>query len=321
MMILTKKIFNENILRFRSGITLPELLVAMILVGLLMISVFYVFSNFFKASISQERYTLEQSDTQIGGQFLKWDIFMSGYGMSNATFPMSTSDNTGENSSDVLTLVSTSFGPSGNAGKWTYVISPASATNQIMVRRWDDADQDVQIGDYITLLSPTKGQVGLDVYKVTNRQSATGPSGENAWILTLNNNVSSALNFVFVLGDSNGVDSVTYSILNGNLMRDSTIFMPGVVDFQVAFWIDIDGDRTQDAGEIYNDLSILTSNPQYRDNVKLIRVSVVTASRAQEGYVFSQDTITTENNTISTSSLGQNFRYDTWRNIMSPRNL
>ena len=58
MMILTKKIFNENILRFRSGITLPELLVAMILVGLLMISVFYVFSNFFKASISQERYTL-----------------------------------------------------------------------------------------------------------------------------------------------------------------------------------------------------------------------------------------------------------------------
>ncbi len=305
----------------RPGITLPELLVAMFLVGILMTSTFYVFSNFFKASISQERYTLEQSDTQAGAQFLKWDIFMAGYGMPSSQLPISSSDNTGENSSDVLTLTSISFGPSGNEGRWTYIISLVSATNQILVRRWNDPDQDVAINDYITLLSPTKGQVGLEAYKVTNRQTATGPAGEDAWLLTLDNNVSSALNFVFVLGDSSGAQSVTYSIQNGNLMRDSTVFMPGVVDFQVAFWVDTDGDRIQDAGEIYNDLSLLASNPQYRDNIKLARISIVTASRAQENYVFSKDTITTENNTISTSALGTNFRYDTWQSIMNPRNL
>jgi len=200
---------------------------------------------------------------------LKWDVFMAGYGMPESQLPISPSDNTGENSSDVLTLISTSFGPSGNSGKWTYIISPASATNQIMVRRWNDTDQDMAIGDYVTLLSPTKGQVGLASYKVTNRQTATGPSGQDAWLLTLDNNVSSALNFVFSLGDSNGIDSVIYYIQNGNFMRGSTVFMPGVVDFQVAFWIDTDGDRVQDAGEIYNDLSLLASNPQYRNNIKL----------------------------------------------------
>ncbi len=305
----------------RAGITLTELLVAIVLVGLLMIGTFYVFSNFFSASFSQERYTLEQADTQVSAQFLKWDIFMTGYGMPASQFPISVQDNSGENSSDILTLMSTSFGSGGNEGKWSYILSPVENSTQITVRRWNDPELDIDEGEYITVLSPTKGQVGASVYQVTDRQTATGPAGQDAWTLTLNNIISTSLNFVFVVGSPTGPGTTIYYIQNGNLMRDSTVFIPGVVDFQLAFWIDTDGDRIQDAGETYNDLSILAANPQFADNVKLIRVSIVTATSGEENYVFSLDTIRTENNVLDVSSIGRNFRYDTWRNLVHPRNL
>ncbi len=303
------------------GVTLPELLVAVVLVGILISATLYVFSSFFSASLSQERHTMEQSDAQVGGQFIKWDVFMAGYGIPGGQLPISSQDNVGENGSDVLSLASAAFGPSGNAGKWSYILAPVTGANNILVRRWNDPDQDIAEGDYIIILSPTKAQVGLPVYQVTDRQTAVGPAGQDAWLLTLSNTVSTSLNFVFVLGDSSGPQTVTYSIQNGNLMRDSTVFMPGVVDFQIAYWVDIDGDKVQDANEIVNDLSVISGNPSLIDNIRLVRMTIVTAVRGGEGYLYPADTIVVENNVLDLAGIGRNFRYDRWQTIVKPRNL
>ena len=304
-----------------TGISLPELLVAMILVGLLLTATFYVFSAFFSKSLAQQRESLTQADAQVGAQFIKWDIFMAGYGMPSSVIPISNQDNAGENGSDILTLQSVAFGPSGRAGKWTYMLSPANGTNQILVRRWNDPQQDITKGDYIIILSPAKGQVGLPVYQVTDTATAVGPTGQDAWLLTLNNIVNSSLNFVFSVGSATGPQSVTYYVQNGNLMRDSTIFMPNVVNFQVRFWVDLDGDKQVDAGEEMDDLSAVTYNPSLLDNIRLMRISIVSATRQPEGYYYPRDTIVVANQIINTDNYGRNLRYDLWQTIIRPRNL
>ncbi|RKZ34496.1 hypothetical protein DRQ33_02015 [bacterium] len=305
----------------REGITLSEILVAMILIGLLMTTTFYVFSTFFARSLAYERQALSQADTQLGVHFLKWDLFMTGYGIPTNVIPISSSDNTGENGSDVLTLQSVAFGSSGNPGRWSYMLSPVEGTNQIIVRRWNDAEQDIVINDNIAILSPTKGQVGFSVYTVTDTTAAIGPSGQPATILTLDNIIQSAINFVFVVGPSGGPVSVNYSISNGNLMRDTSLFMTDVANFQITFWIDSNGNRQIDAGEMHNDLSAVTANPSLLDNIKLIRLSIVTATREEENYIYPQDTIIVGNQTIDVENLGRNFRYSVWENTIKPRNL
>ena len=305
----------------RVGITLPELLVALILVGMLMTSTFYVFSTFFAKSLAQERQTLSHADAQVGAQFVKWDIFMTGYGMPSSVIPISCSDNTGENGSDVLTLQSVSFGLSNNAGKWSYMLSPVSGSNQITVRRWNDPDNDLTVGDYIIILSPTGTQIGLPVYQITDTTRATGPSGQDAWILTLNNLVYSSLNFVFNVGSSSGPVSTTYQIQNGNLMRDSTIFIPDVINFQVRFWIDTNGDRQIDTGELYNDLSVVSSDPSLIDNIDLVEISIVSATKGEQKYYYPKDTIYVGNQKIDVESIGRSLKYQVWESRMKPRNL
>ena len=307
--------------RGRKGISLPELLVAMVLVGLLLSATFYVFSAFFSKSLGQQRESLSQADAQVGSQFLKWDIFMAGYGMPASVIPISNQDNAGENGSDILTLQSVAFGPSGRSGKWTYMLAPATGTNQILVRRWNDPTQDITVGDYVIILSPTKVQVGLPVYQVTDTATAVGPAGQDAWLLTLDNIVNSALNFVFSVGSASGPQSISYYVENGNLMRDSVVFIPDVVNFQVTFWIDLDGDKKIDPGEEVNDLSAVTYNPSLLDNIKLLKVYIVTATRQPEGYSYPQNQIVVGNQTINVDELGRNFRYDLWQLLIKPRNL
>ncbi len=312
---------NAYIHKRSAGITLPELLVAMVLVGILMTATFYVFSSFFSASLSQERRTLSTADAQIGGQFLKWDIFMTGYGIPIDSMPISLQDNVGENGSDILTLISIAFGPTGNSGKWTYVISPIGGSNQMLVRRWNDPQHDVQIGEYVTFLSPTRTRIGLPYYRITNRQSASGPSGQDAWLLTMSSPVNSSNNFIFVLGDTISATTTTYYVQNGNLMRNKSVFIEGVADFQVAFWVDIDGDRNEDVGEIFNNLPTLLASPGILSQIRLIRLSILTAAKATENYYYPDQTITIENHNFDVEQFGRNYRYDIQRNIMNPRNL
>ncbi|MCD6594842.1 PilW family protein [bacterium] len=312
---------KKSILHNRNGISLPELLVAVILVGMLMSSTFYVFSTFFAKSLTQERQTLSHADTQVGTQFIKWDMFMAGYGIPSNVIPITCSDNTGVNGSDVLTIQSVSFGMSGNTGKWSYILSPVSGSNQITVRRWNNPDNDLTKDDYIIILSPIGTQIGFPVYQITDTTSAIGPAGQDAWILTLNNVVYSSLNFVFKVSNAAGPAAVTYSIQNGNLARDSTLFISDVVNFQVTFWIDTDGDRQIDAGEMYNDLSAVISNPSLLDNIDLMRISIVTATRGEQNYYYPQDTIYVGNQSVNVENIGRNLKYQVWESTIKPRNL
>jgi len=313
---------NLNIpLKNRKGISLGELLVAMVLIGLLMSATFYVFSSFFAASMSNERQAHAQSDVQVGAEIVKWDVFMSGYGCPASVIPIQSFDNAGEENSDILCMQSVAFGLSGNPGKWSYMLSPVQGLNQIVIRRWNDVAEDITVSERIVIISPTKGQVGMPFYNVTDTTRATGPAGQDAWILTLDNTIQSSLNFVYVIGSGSTHDTTIYGISNGNLMRDNMVFMPGVINMQISYWIDIDSDKRLDFGETFNNLTIVELEPRLLDNVMLMRMSLVTATRGEESYIFAFDTLQVENTTIYIDSLGRNFKYDLWENAINPRNL
>ncbi len=306
----------------RCGMSLTELLVAVILVSILMSATFYVFSSFFATSLSSERRTMAQSDFQASADILKWDIFMSGYGMPSTTLPMSSNDNTTQNNSDSLTLRSMGFTMEGGTGRWTYMLSPSINSNQILVRKWPNATDNITKGDRVVILSATKARVGNAFYVVNETTSAVGPTGQAAYLLTLNGTVRSTANFVFATGNTTGNPFMaTYTVRNGNLLRNGQIFIRDVVSFQVSYWIDRNGNRVQENGEIFDNLAVVQANPKLADNVLLMRLTVVTATRGEQTFVFPQDSMEVENSVLNFNNLGRNFRYDLWQNSARPRNL
>jgi hypothetical protein len=313
--------------KLRAGISLPELMIAMLMVGILMTATFYLFTNFFKITLAQERKTSVNSELQSSAQFLKWDLFMTGFGMNATTLPITAADNAGQGGSDRLTLRSVSFGMNGTNAKWTYILAPVQRSTSVVVRRWNNTTDDIAIGDYIAVLTPAKRNVGLPTYRVTGRTSTTGPSGQPAWQLTLSSQISTGLNFIFQTATT-GPQSVVYQIQNGNLMRDTSLFIPGATDFQIAYWVDLDRDNVEDGGEVSNNLNALINNISLIQNINYVRFSIVSAAKGTEKFIYQNPTLTVENHTINTNlnvtgtdTTRRNFRYDVWTSVVKPRNL
>ncbi|MCD6125226.1 hypothetical protein J7J62_08675 [bacterium] len=311
---------SKGLLKFRDSMTLTEILVAMVLVGVLLSATFYVFSNFFSATFSHEKVSLEQVDIQVATDFTKWDIMMAGFGLPSQEMPIEITDNGGYNGSDIVTLRATSFGVGGKRARWTYILSPSVGVPQITVRRWDNRD-DLVVGDVITILTPTGQRVGMPRYRVVSLTPTIMPDSTHAYIVQLDNIVSTGRNFVFPLADTSGEEVVTYSLSGDTLYRNNDAFVSNVADFQVSFWLDLDGDRQQDSDEIVYDLSSVISNPSLIKNIRLVKLNVLTATPQAQSYVTPFDSIVVCNNVVHVSDIGEHKRYNIWESSVCPRNF
>lgn len=305
----------------RKGVSLVELMVVVVLVGILLTGATYLFITFLSGSLSRESETAVHSDTQASLGSVKWDLLMTGFALPIGNSPLDVSDGTGPNGSDQITLHSGYFGDQQNGGRWSYILAPALGTNTIQVRRWNDTERDIQMNDYIIILTPVKEQIGASILTVTNRESSTGPSGEDAYDLTLSASVSTSMNFVFALPGSTLVSDIVYALSNGKLMRNGTPILSNVEDFQAAYWVDIDQDHREDSGEWFNDLSVLSSHPEYENRIRLVRLNIVSATKGEKAYINPQTSITVENNTRSLSGVERNKRRSLWTSYAEPRNI
>ena len=312
---------KKNWLTLHSGLSLTELLIAMVLISFLLLGTFYMFSNFFASTLASQKTTVEQSDIQVASQFIKWDILMTGYGLARNVVPITITDNSGENNSDIITLRSTSFGLGGDRGKWTYIMQTISvSSNLITVRRWNNED-DIDTNDYITILSPLKTKVGAPVYQVVAVTETITTDSIPALILQLNQYLTTSKNFVFASTDTSGYESIVYSLNNGSLLRNDNVFLEDIADFQMSLWIDDDGDRRIDSGERYYDTSPVYSNPALIPKIRLTKVVSLTATQGDQNYRFGLDSIKVENNVINTDAVGRNKKYDLWESNYNPRNF
>lgn len=313
----------------RLGMSLPEVLVSIVLVGLLLTFTFYLFTSFFTSSFSEERKTLSQTDVQLALFHMKWDILMAGFGVErDAQVITCVNGVQAQDYSDIISLVSCAFGSAvpgytatGTLGRWSYILAPATNSMQLYVRRWNDSQEEINKLDYIVVLSPDKYRIGATIYQVTNIQSAT-VDGIPAWNLTLNAPITTGRNFVYVTYMNAPVANVSYSINNGNLMRAGEVILEGAEDLQFLFWVDTDGDGIQDSGEIFENLSVLLSNPALIHNLKLIHIFLATSTKESEEYINPQTSLVVGPHTkdISAPAMRKK-KYTVWPVMIHPRNL
>ncbi len=300
----------------KKGLTIIELLVAMVILTILLSSATYLFVNYISTSLSQERVATMQSDVQSVLAQIKWDILMTGYSVSSDQFAVESENGTGPNNSDKITLRSLWFGVE-DGGHWSYVLDPVAGSSTINVRRWNEPRIDIEIGDKLILLTSTKQKLIEQMYEVTARDTFTHTGGIPGYELTLDNPISSSMNFLF---STNGVTEITeleYRIDNGILLRDNEPILDNVEDLQFAYWIDENANQVQEPSEWHNDLTIVENDPGLSDNIRLIRLSLLVSSRGEQGYEVNE-IIAIEDNTITPNTQNVNRLYTS---IANPRNI
>ncbi len=307
-------------LKARKGVTLVELLIGLTLSALLLTGALYLFSNFLTKGFSQEK--LAASNAEINNVFsqIKWDLLMAGFSLPTLYRPIILHNNTGFRSSDSLTLQSTLFRGEMGSGRWSYIIDPVSASNLVTVRRWDDPKVDLQRNDFIIFLTPLKQQIG-GLYKITDRDSGWTPDSVPTYDLTLDQALSASKVFLFNVGDSNIVEEVTYSVVDGELKRSGVSLLKNVENFQTTVWLDLNQNSEIDFGEWYTDLSILFGNPSLSRYVRLVKVELLVSSKGEEGYEYKHHSMTIGDNIVTFSDEDMSRRRRAWETQSLPRNL
>lgn len=306
----------SRILNKKAGVTLIELLISLVIISILLSLATYIFVNFLSTSVTQERTTAAQSDVQAVLQQIKWDILMTGYSVSADQIAIESQNNAGQNNSDILTLKSLWFGYE-TGGHWSYVLDPVTNQSIIPVRNWQDPELDIQVGDKIVFLTSTKQKLNDQFFEVIARDTFTHTGGIPGYRLTLDNSVSTSMNFLFNTSGTGELREVVYQLQNNVLMRDSLPMMDNVMDFQVAYWVDENDNQIQEDSEWHNDLDVVLADPNLKDDIRLIRLNILMSTQAEKEYDV-QQTITLEDNTITPNP---NMRHTPWTQVANPRNI
>jgi hypothetical protein len=299
-------------MKFRRAITLLELIVALGILSVLLTSVFIVYRNQMRTATTQQSISVLQTDIQQAFNIQKWDMLMSGYGVSANVAPIWSINKT--NAPDSLILRSTGF-LIGGTTRWSYVMDAMTGA-ELIVGRWNDEREDIHVGDVIVIMTDRKGQIAPPV-SVTAREAMTY-NNQDAYRLTLSGNVQTAQgNFVFVVPGGQ-FQTVVYWVRNDTLFRGNEPFLTGVEDFQVSHWVDLNGNGIEDVGERVMNPSGVSN---FTGFLRSTRVSLVLIGPVDRDYTFPDNQITVEDHTYTITGSARNRRRRFYTIEVKARNI
>ncbi|MEO0230488.1 MAG: prepilin-type N-terminal cleavage/methylation domain-containing protein [candidate division WOR-3 bacterium] len=299
-------------MKFRKGLTLIELIVALGILSILLTGVFVIYRSQMRTATTQQSISILQTDVQQALNIIKWDLLMSGYGVPANIQPVWSVNRI--NSSDSLILRSTGFLVGGTT-RWSYVMD-AMGGNEIIVRRWNDERQDVHIGDVIVIMTDRKGVVSP--FLTVNSRESMSYNNQDAYRLTLSSGVQTAQgNFVFVVPGSQ-VASAIYWHRNDTLFRNNEPFLANVEDFQVSYWVDVNGNGVMETTErIMNPASV----NNFTNFLRSTRVSIVLVGPIDRDYTYPENQVTNEDRTYSLTGIQKNRRRRFYAIEVKARNI
>ncbi len=299
-------------MKFRKGLTLIELIVALGILSILLTGVFVIYRSQMRTATTQQSISILQTDVQQALNIIKWDLLMSGYGVPANIQPVWSVNRV--NSSDSLILRSTGFLVGGTT-RWSYVMD-AMGGNEIIVRRWNDERQDVHIGDVIVIMTDRKGVVSP--FLTVNSRESMSYNNQDAYRLTLSSGVQTAQgNFVFVVPGSQ-VASAIYWHRNDTLFRNNEPFLANVEDFQVSYWVDVNGNGVMETTErVMNPASV----NNFTNFLRSTRVSIVLVGPIDRDYTYPENQVTNEDRTYSLTGIQKNRRRRFYAIEVKARNI
>ncbi len=284
----------------RAGFTLIELLVAS---GVLLVLAFYITSTFTtqqRTYVVIDQVTEAQQNSRALADAIELELRNAGYRVPDAAAICGADATNGPDTlvisdfwqvSDVdelfdrdpqLVLVDTPLGaPVTGLGIGATIAADSSTTLNVSAMNVDDAGTDFVQGGGIILMDRND-----DSGNVACGTIDTVPAGGGGLTVTL----LQSFGPVGPQADLVAVPGIVYDVNNGQLRRNGVTLVNGVEDFQVAYFVDLDGDQGVSAGEYLSAAGAASYDPSTLDNAAMreVRVNLVLATRQDPNDRYSQ---------------------------------
>ncbi|UCG92350.1 MAG: prepilin-type N-terminal cleavage/methylation domain-containing protein [candidate division WOR-3 bacterium] len=305
-------------LTFKSGITLVELLVSLVIL-MFVLSAIYTLLNLQTSKATQvDKTATLQTDAQVALTLLKWDLLMAGLGYpKNITAVQS--DNGGAFATDAIDMRAVALGFESGRVKWSWLLEKADLSNTIKVRRCPDSLHTFQVNDTIVILGTQRevlqpgNLVIADIDTLTFFDVYGTPVP--ALALTLDKAVSAIAGLVVIGYVPSIYGGVNIGVANNKLVRGGDTLLENVEDIQFAYGIDNDGDGVIES--YFDDIPNFAS----AGRKWVIRYTMVVTSRPIGGYTYPSDTIAIEDHSYTLNAIQKRQQRVILSGIIAPQNL
>lgn len=283
-----------------NGVTLVELMIALVLAIFVLSLAFFIFSKQFKYSVVEESKSKLEIESYTGINLIIYDISHAGFGLEISRKPLDA-----RNSSPDTLIVVGNAANTASSPKWSVVMKKAQLTNTILVRRWGK-DDFIQ-GDWLVILSDNKTYIG-GPYEIIETNEVNGPDlngdGSPDPGLRLKLDVTPGINvgkasLVFRVSPNHVADTIIYYLSNNTLFRNNSPLISNVEDFEVSFLLDTDYNGVYDTWTA--DVSGLNAE-QLRSQLGAVRFSILVRSDKRDlEYKFPKNKIMVEDHEFDVS--------------------
>lgn len=309
---------RSSLLTFKSGITLIELLVSLVILTFFLSAV-YTLLNLQTSKATQVNKTATlHTDGQVALTLLKWDLLMTGLGYPKNITAIQ-SHNGGENEPDAVDLRAVALGFESGRVKWSWLLEKTELSNTIKIVRCLDTLHTFEVSDTVVILGTNRevlqpgNLIITDIDTITHYDIYGNPV--SALALKLDKAVSAIAGLVVIGYVPSIYGGVKIGVSNNKLVRGSDTLLDNVEDLQFAYGIDNDGDGVIES--YYDDVP----NFAFAERKWVIRYTMVVTSRPMGGYAYPAETITIEDHTYSLNSIQKRQQRVILSGIIAPQNL
>jgi prepilin-type N-terminal cleavage/methylation domain-containing protein len=318
--------FPEKMARIsKNGMTLIEIMVSLVILLIILGSVYSLLNMQQTKATNVQQTSILQTDAQVAGTIFRWDIFMAGYGLSmddNSIIPANSAVQP-----DQITLRGMGLSFESHQVDWTPVVEIAQATNDLKVYRFNDSTPDYSVGDNVLIVDQEKKiiEANLTILDIDTLMHHPSPTDSfPALNLHLSRAVSASMGCLVFRPNPASLNGITYTLVNGRLMRGNEVFLENVEDVQFAYAVDLNNNGVFDATEWYNDLNAVPGyNPKllYQHKSAVRTTIVAHTEKALTDFNAKLANITVEDHTYPLSPTDQKRKREFVNAISWPRNL
>jgi prepilin-type N-terminal cleavage/methylation domain-containing protein len=309
----------------KRGMTLVEMLVALTILMIVLGAIYSVLNIQQTKSLNVQETSVLQTDAQVALTLLRWDLFMAGYGITRHATSIASANNA--NAADQITLRGVGLGFETDYTDWAPVIERVSASNEILVYRFNDSTPAFEVGDTVIIVDQEKRLLDSNcvISQIDSIVHSVAEFTLDGLKLRLNKAVSVDKGSLVFLPDrntySNGID---YTLVNNTLMRGNQVFLENVEDLQFAYGVDLNDDGTFQDAEWFNELSSIPGySPRmlYEHRTAVRSSFVMLSERRLKDYTYPADACTLEDHIYALSELDKQHKRNFVSAITWPRNI
>jgi prepilin-type N-terminal cleavage/methylation domain-containing protein len=309
----------------KRGMTLVEMLVALTIMMIVLGAIYSVLNIQQTKSLNVQETSVLQTDAQVALTLLRWDLFMAGYGITRYAPSIASTNNT--DAADEITLRAVGLGFEADYTDWAPVIERVSASNEILVFRFNDSTPTFGVGDTIIVVDQEKRLLDSNcvIEEIVPIQHSVAEYILDGFKLRIDRAISVDKGSLVFRPDKttygNGID---YRLVNNTLMRGNQVFLENVEDIQFAYGVDLNDDGTFEDAEWFNQLSSVPGySPRmlYEHRTAIRSGFIMLSERSLRDYTYSADACTLEDHIYALSAPDKKYKRNFVSAITWPRNL